>query len=94
MHQSALCVNTFGDHIANGIHIPVLADNNGVFSSWYLKGWMKTSITLKALILGYNCMFMDIDMVIFKDPLLFLQPTTDVAVTVDCWEGYHPRSAK
>ena len=94
VHHHALCVKQFGSAVVNGTYVPVLLDERGAYGSWYIKGWMKTSATFKAILLGYDCMFLDIDMVALKNPLMAIQPFVDVAVTVDCQEEYEPRTSK
>ena len=48
-------------------------EENGL-GSWHHKGWMKTSLTLKTLLLGYDVIFMYIDMLAFHDPFKAIDP--------------------
>lgn len=93
-HHPELCAVRFGARKVNGTDVPLMVDGAGKFGTWFLKGWLKTSLTLKVLLLGYDVMFMDIDMVVFQNPLHAIKASTDVAVTVDCQEDYHPRTAR
>ncbi len=94
LHNNALCVNDFGKTNVNGTEIPLLQDDNGGYSGWLLKGWLKVAVTMKILLLNHDVMFMDIDMVAIKSPLQVLDTSVDVAATVDCHDYYEPRTAR
>ena len=50
---------------------------------YFTIGWLKTLLAHEVLRAGYSVMMMDTDMVVFKNPLSFINGSTDVATTAD-----------